>query len=326
MANGLLAHGRAVWWMALGMLLVAAAHLHLVSTGTEFEHPEPSFNVFRQVGVLVMLVGTLRLVRGGVLAVRTEKWQLEEELRIAATHLQRARRTAAERDHEMRNGLAGLAGITQLLSAGGGDPEEERLRTAVLHELSRLAAMVEDRAAGDDQTAPASFDVRTVLADAVTLRRADGAVIDLDARPGLRAAGRPEVLAQVIGNLLGNCARHAPGAPVRVRTQADGPRIVVQVADEGPGVPRGMERMVLQRGVRDPRRGGRGLGLAVSQELLSRAGGTLQVLPSTRRPGCTVVVELPQATADPEPTRPGRSERGASVGAAIGPAGASCRP
>jgi two-component system, OmpR family, sensor kinase len=318
LAHGLLSRDPAVWWMALGMLLVAAAHLHRVSTGTEFEHPEPGFGAIRLVGVLIMLVGTLRLVRGRVQAVRTENWELEEELRIAATHLQRARTNAAERDHELRNGLAGLAGITHLLSAGGGTPEQEQLRTAVLHELSRLAAMVEgERVAAVDPAAEAGFDVTSVLADAVLLRRADGLAIELDSQPGLRAAGRPSVLAQVISNLLGNCAQHAPGTPVRVHARAAGPRIVVEVADDGPGVPRGLERLVLRRGVRNPRSTGDGLGLHVSHELLTGAGGSLQVLPSTGSGGCTVVLELPRVTTEPAlPERPAHAPGPASTGSA----------
>jgi two-component system, OmpR family, sensor kinase len=322
-AHGLLGRHPAVWWMALGVLMVAAAHLHSVSNGTETEHPEPAFGAVRLAGVLIMLVGSVRLVRGGVLAVRAANSELEEELRIAATQLQRARRTAAERDHELRNGFAGLAGITRLLSADGAEPVPTALRTAALRELNRLAAIVErEPACADGPAEEATFDVTTVLTDAVMLRRADGAVIELDSPAGLRAAGRPDVLAQVIANLLGNCARHAPGAAVGVRARAAGPRVVVEVADDGPGVPRGLERMVLRRGVRDPRSTGEGLGLYLSRELLTRAGGTLQMLPGTGTEGCTVVVELPRAATDPEPIQ----HASAPVGTATGPADAGSGP
>ena len=57
---------------------------------------------------------------------------------LAAARLaqQRTDELVAERDHELRNGLAGLAGITHLLSADG--HEHETLRHAVLAELGRL--------------------------------------------------------------------------------------------------------------------------------------------------------------------------------------------
>ena len=49
-----------------------------------------------------------------------------------------------ERSHELRNGLAGLAGITHLLSAEGGE-DHERLTDAVLAELGRLASSTATR-------------------------------------------------------------------------------------------------------------------------------------------------------------------------------------
>jgi len=125
------------------------------------------------------------------------------------------------------------------------------------------------------------------------------------------------VLAEVIGNLLGNCARHASGAPVRVHAQAVGPRVVVEVADDGPGVPRGFEQLVLGPGVRNSRGGGDGLGLHLSRELLTGAGGMLQVMPSTGA-GCTVVAELPRATTDPGPPQQGPPEPAARVAAPAG--------
>jgi K+-sensing histidine kinase KdpD len=97
---------------------------------------------------------------------------------------------------------------------------------------------------------------------------------------------------------------------------------VVDVADDGPGVPRGLERMVLCRGVRDPRSTGEGLGLYLSRELLTRAGGSLRMLPGTGGEGCTVVVELPRAATDPEPIQ----HASVPVGTATGPADAGSEP
>ena len=128
----------------------------------------------------------------------------------------------------------------------------------------------------------------------------------------------------MIANLLGNCARHAPGAAVRVGARAAGPRVVVEVADDGPGVPRGLERMVLRRGVRDPRSTGEGLGLYLSRELITRTGGTLQILPSTGTEGCTVVVELPRAATDPAPIQHASAAVGTAT--ATGPADAGSGP
>lgn len=294
-----------VWWMALGIVIVAVAHIAqaAVGAGTDPAIVGLVFDAVRLVGMLTVLIGTLQLVRGDVQEARSERWELEEDLLIAVTHLDRARRSAAERDHELRNGLSGLAGVTRLLSDGTGNAEREQLRQAVLHELTRLASMVEREAeqlSGDAGTAT-GYDIGAVLADTVTLARAGGARIELTSLPCLIAEGSPDVLAQVVGNLLANCVRHAPGSAVRVRAGAVGRRLVVEVDDDGPGVLSGQERLVLQRGVRNPAGGGQGVGLYVSSELLASAGGSLRVLPRAGRRGCTVVVELPRLTRSPDP-------------------------
>ena len=304
LVGGLRRRDHTVTWMALGLLVIAGAHVERVLVGADFDHPEVVFAAVRLVGVLAVLVGTLQLVGGGVAAVRTEHEELTEELRIAAQHVQRAGAAAAERDHELRNGLTGLSGITRLLSAGHGDGEQEQLKAAVLHELARLAAMVEGHSATGDAAEAGTFDVSSVLVESVVLRRAAGERISLSCPPVLRARGRPDMFAQVLTNLLTNCAQHAPGSPARVSAGAVGSRVVVEVTDDGPGVASGLERLVIHRGVRARDSEGLGLGLDVSRELLASAGGSLRVLPRSGRRGFTVVVELVRAGAEAteEPT------------------------
>jgi two-component system, OmpR family, sensor kinase len=235
----------------------------------------------------------LQLTAIRVRAVRSERLAQQEQLRLAALHMQRASEQAAERDHELRNGLVGLAGVTQLLSSSPDDPEQERLRAAALRELARLSAMIELKRS---DRAEDGYEVDSVLIDLITVRPSRDEHIELDAPSGLRARGSPAVLAQVVTNLLANCARHAPGAPVRVTAGACGSKIIVEVRDEGSGLPPGQERLVLERGVRSPVTGGSGLGLHVSQRLLASEGGTLRLLPHERaHTGCTAIVELPRA-------------------------------
>jgi len=97
-----------------------------------------------------------------------------------------------------------------------------------------------------------------------------------------------------VTNLLANCARHAPGSPVRLNAYAADERVVVEVHDEGPGLPPGREQEVLERGTTAAATGGSGLGLHVSARLLRERAGDLRVLP--RQPherGFTVRMELP---------------------------------
>jgi two-component system OmpR family sensor kinase len=202
--------------------------------------------------------------------------------------MERAGELAAERSHELRNGLAG---ITHLLSTDGG-ADHERLKHAVLAELGRLHRILDG-----EQAAPPVDDylVGPVLDGLVSLR--DPAPT-IEVECGLHARGDPAVLAQVVTNLLANCDRHAPGAPVRLDARQEGAEVVVEVRDEGPGLPPHRDAgALLGRGVRDESAGGPGLGLYISGELLAREGGSLELRPATDPAGCVATVRVPATAA-----------------------------
>ena len=75
-----------------------------------------------------------------------------------------------------------------------------------------------------------------MLTRLVTLRRLTGSVITLSCPPGLVAAVSAGTLAQVLTNLLANCARHAPGAEIHVSARATPGACVIEVTDAGPGL------------------------------------------------------------------------------------------
>ena len=293
----------------LGLAVVAIAQLYRGATGAPIG--DPVFTALRMVGAVVVLVALGLLVARSLAAVRSQQFAQQEELMVAALHLERAQELAAERDHELRNGLAGLAGITHLLSSGADDGEQQRLKQAVLSELSRLHTILDGGGVTFDAHR-AEYAVEPVLAGLVTLRRSAGARMSIEAEPGLRACGHSAVLAQVVTNLLANCDRHAPDAPVTVRGYRAGDRVVVEVRDEGPGLRTALGHDVLQRGVHDPTAGGSGLGLHISAQLLAREGGELDLRTLTEPRGCLATVRLPAADApvDAAQDRPGAGRSG----------------
>jgi anti-sigma regulatory factor (Ser/Thr protein kinase) len=135
--------------------------------------------------------------------------------------------------------------------------------------------------------------VARVIDDLAQLYRAVG----LDVR--VEVQGDPWVgvgsggLARLLANLLANCARHAPGAEVRLRAVTRGPRVRIEVIDSGPGLPAGATARLLRRGERGPGSTGAGMGLAICTELVDRYRGTFTVVSTSA--GCTAVVELPTA-------------------------------
>ena len=286
--------------------MIAAAQLYRGGTGVPVT--DPAFAALQLVGALVVLVAFARIVARSLATVRSQQWAQQEELAVAALHVERARELAAERDHELRNGLAGLAGITHLLSSGAGDDEQQRLKQAVLSELGRLHTILDGGAIAPDAGPREEYAVEPVLAGLVTLRRSAGAPVTLevdDADGPLRACGDAAVLAQVITNLLANCDRHAPGSPVTVRAQRRADRVVIEVRDQGPGLRTALGHDLLQRGAHDPAAGGSGLGLHISARLVDREGGELDLRTVTDPLGCLATVRLP-ATGTPDRPSAGR--------------------
>jgi two-component system, OmpR family, sensor kinase len=311
-AAGLRARSAPRLRLGMGLVVLAVAQLHRVATGAA-PGQDLAFDGLRLLGLGVVAVALFQLVGEGLGRLQSRHWEQEEEIATAALHLERAREIAAERDHELRNGLASLAGITTLLG-NRPDRELEPLRHAVLAELDRLLALVDaggagvpaPRAAAADAD-DAGYSVAQVLADRAALRTSaavpGAGPLELRVEAGVRAAGSPDLLSQVLANLLANCDRHAPGAPITVSARRRGGSVVVRVRDRGPGLPPELAGSVLERGVRDDAGGGQGFGLAISARLVARAGGNLTVGNAPGAGGCLATVSLPAVTDSP-PVRP----------------------
>ncbi|CCD93270.1 putative Two-component sensor histidine kinase (fragment) [Bradyrhizobium sp. ORS 375] len=92
---------------------------------------------------------------------------------------------------------------------------------------------------------------------------------------GLRVAMDRTDLAEVLGNLLENAARHAAST---VRIVAGASPLIIMVEDDGPGIPDAQIGRVLERGGRLDEQGpGSGLGLAIVQDVLEAYGWRLQI-------------------------------------------------
>ena len=257
----------------------------------EFGLTFPSTQLF---GMLVVLVGLVQLVRKTLRTVDSSRAEKQKELLLARRNLVRA----AERDHELRNGLAGLAGAAHLFELPALGDDAPVLGSAVAAELSRLDTLlgVSDASPGGVGQA---YPVLPVLRQHVALRRCAGMDIRVDSELGLCALGTPSTLAQVLTNVLTNCVKHAPGSPVRIQASKVGDIVRIRISDFGPGVRPGAEELVFGVGVRGERSHGHGLGLHISRQLLGPEGGRISMRPSpSHEPGCTVVLELQAAVVD----------------------------
>jgi two-component system OmpR family sensor kinase len=249
-----------------------------------------------QLAAALELGGAAMLLLGAALFLATTLHSVlarQEDTEIRLAEAEAAMAEKAERDHEIRNLVAGLSGAASVLTSDGVDGTDRRhLLAAAGAELERLQRMLRPETAGS-RSRPTS--VAALLADLAAVHRASGLTVHLETE------GEPEVimergaLSQVLTNLLVNCSRHAPGAPVWLRCRSLAGTVRIEVVDAGPGLPSGASTSVLSRGVRGPGSDGEGLGLAISADLVGRHGGTLTL--SSGRSGCTARIDLPSSTS-----------------------------
>jgi signal transduction histidine kinase len=120
--------------------------------------------------------------------------------------------------------------------------------------------------------------------------------------PELAVDGDPERVHQVVTNVIHNAVRHSPsGGVVEVRARPAGGAVLIEVTDEGPGIPEQEAGRVFVRfygsdSARTSSDGGTGLGLAIAKWIVDMHGGDIRA--ERRSPkGCRMVVSLPGRTA-----------------------------
>ncbi len=285
-----LGHVSGLGVVGAGFAMLGAVQAGRVVGSSSALETAPLFSALRLVAVAVVLCGALRVLRRALVRLSAEQAIQEKELRHAELRLARA----AERDHDLRNGLAGLAGATAML---GGGAETGPLCRVVAGELRRLDGMLAQPTGQNRNGSGSAYAVAPAIEGLVMLRRSVGMDVRADVEPGLYAVGSPTRLAQVVTNLLANAERHAPGSPVRIAARQRDGRVEIRIRDFGPGVRPGRERAVLEPGTRDERAGGLGLGLHLCRTLLAAEDSTIEILPADAgSPGCVVVLGLPAGT------------------------------
>jgi signal transduction histidine kinase len=219
--------------------------------------------------------------------------------RLAAVRA-RQRAFVADAAHELRSPIAVMR--TELeVAQRHGVPEE--LVPDLLADVERLGRLVDDLlllARADDAHAAAPLarepvDLRRLLADAA--EHCKNARVPVRVVPGsdpLWTVGDHDALVRVVGNLVDNAVRHA-GAAVTLAGLAAGGEALLEVTDDGPGIPDADRERVFDRFTRldDARArdaGGTGLGLAIVRELVRRHGGS--VVLEDAEPGTRAVVRL----------------------------------
>ncbi|WP_405692448.1 ATP-binding protein [Streptomyces sp. NBC_01185] len=207
-----------------------------------------------------------------------------ETLTVLEGSVDRQRRFVADASHELRSPIASLR--TQL-EVGAAHPELLDVPGAVADTV-RLQVLAADllllaRLDAGERPGRTAVDLGALVREEVSQRAADRIPPEVSVTDAelLEVGGSRGQLARVVGNLLDNAERHAERS-VAVSVRADRGDVLVEVTDDGAGVPEAERARIFERFVRldDARSrddGGAGLGLAIARDVASRHGGTLTV-------------------------------------------------
>lgn len=256
---------------------------------------------------------------GAVVALRdrTLKRNLEQE-RGEREHLNAFGRFAAGIAHEVKNPLAGIRGVAELLASRAEDARTRESADLIVREAGRIAGLVDELMVftQGDSIALRPVNVHRVLDDVLHLVAAE------EEASGLRVLrlydpSIPELLLdegrlkQVFLNLARNALQAMEGSgdlSVETRTTIDHrivlpggesvPTLLVDVADDGPGIaPELLEKVMTP--LFSTRLEGTGLGLAVARHWVARHDGTLRIESQPGR-GTRVRVAFPMRFAADE--------------------------
>jgi signal transduction histidine kinase len=259
---------------------LTATARQIAATGDPSRHmPDPK--VEDEVGELAQ---TLEQMLRSLDAARTE--------REAA--MRKQREFVADASHELRTPLTSVQANLELLQAAlrGASQEEERaIVDSALRSSRRMSRLVGDllllaRADagrvgkhGPCDLAEIAGNAALELAPVIGERE-----LEIDNEQALPVNGNPDELHRMVLNLLDNAARHTqPGAHIELHVRRVGGDAVVEVADDGPGIPPRQREQIFDRFVRgdgpaDTAVGpGSGLGLSIVKAVALSHGGAVDV-------------------------------------------------
>lgn len=215
------------------------------------------------------------------------------------------RRLLADVSHELRTPLAVIQGNLEALLDGVYPPDEAHIGP-ILDETRVLERLVDDLrtlSLAESGALPLhreSTDPAVLLEDVAAAHRARAAatkvelrVVAAEAVPAIEMD--PMRMRQVVTNLVDNAIRVMPdGGTITLSVAAADGHLLIEVADDGPGIPADLLATVFDRFSKAPESRGSGLGLAIARAIVTAHGGTIEARsdPAEAR-GTTIRIALP---------------------------------
>lgn len=206
--------------------------------------------------------------------------EIDALLAAREADISRARSRAGDLAHGLKTPLQALLGEAGRLNERG-----ETQTAAAIEEIAGAMRAHVERELARARAASVAGRPRANVAKAiegihaVLSRTPDGQRVlwRIAVPPGLTVAIDPADLAEALGALAENAARHARMA-VAIEAEEKGSRVRISISDDGPGVPEVWLSAIARRGRRlDEKVPGEGLGIAIAADMAEVAGGRLEL-------------------------------------------------
>ena len=219
------------------------------------------------------------------------------------------RQFVAEAGHELRTPLTVLMGFVEVLQDGAVKDyalahrilesvaiEGQRMRALILKLL--LLARLEAASPDGNELVDVSVIAREVVTGFQALPGGDR--ISFSAEPRTFVNATSSEVRELMGNLLDNALKHAPGSATRAQICRINGAVELSVADDGPGMTAQLKHRAFERFTRGDDTGsvpGSGLGLAIVKRIVDRTRGTID-LDTAPGKGTKISVRIPVADAE----------------------------
>ena len=260
--------------------------------------------------IIGVSVSPLRDATGNIAGIRgitrdiTDRMKMEQQL-LMAGKLASIGELAAGVAHEINNPLTAIMGYAQLLAARDDIPEHIKLDLDKIFNQSQRAARIVQNLltfARSYALEKKVIDINELILKSLELRSYEHKVgnieIVVDLHPGLPGISADEnQIQQVILNIIINAEQAITskkrGGKIKVTTGLEDSMVKIIVADDGPGIPRGMLERLFDPFFTTKEVGqGTGLGLSVCHGIVTKHGGRIYA-DSVEGQGATFIVELP---------------------------------
>lgn len=243
-------------------------------------------------GTLDVNVSGVQELTGLVDAFNAAGRRLQETMAELTAKEAQSRRFVADVSHELRTPVTAMVAMADVLEHGGNgvvaDGSVAEAAAVTARAARRLSVLTEDLLeisrfdAAQNTAHPETIDVGAHLAELMECRGLE-ADVEVDVAHGLAFHTDPRRLDVIVSNLLLNALNHG-AKPVQLHAHLDGDQLVLEVGDNGPGVPEGSAGHLFDRFYKTDSsrsRGGTGLGLSLALENALLLGGTLELTSSS---------------------------------------------